>query len=106
MAEMKKLVIEGDVTLAYFADQYHSKHILLDIEPDSDALAGSAPEVAGGPKETLGTRIGNEIGFPNDAEFNEFYRKMEELREKGLRTEEGVPDVTRQAKMRITIEVL
>jgi len=104
MAEMKKLVVEGDVTLAYFADQMHSKRVLIDTETTGDGLVDSSPGSSS--QESLGTRIANEIGFPNDTEFDEFYRKMEELRQKGLRTEEGTPDVTRQMKMRITIEVL
>jgi hypothetical protein len=106
MAEMKKLVIEGDVTLAYFADQMDGKRVLIDTEITDDGPAVCSDCSGRGNQESLGSRISNEIGFPNDAEFDELYRKMEELREKGLRTEEGVPDVTRQAKMRITIEVL
>ena len=100
MAEMTKLVVEGDVTLAYFADQVDSKRVLIDTKTTDGDLVDSSPQ------ESLGTRIANEIGFPDDAEFNELYHKMDELRQQGLRTEEGVPDVTRQAKMRITIEVL
>ncbi len=100
MAEMKKLVVEGDVTLAYFADQVQGKRILLDTE----AATGDCVQECS--QESLETRISNEIDFPNDAEFDEFYQKMDELRQQGLRTEEGVPDVTRKMKMRITIEVL
>ncbi len=104
MAEMKKLVVEGAVTLAYFADQMHSKSVLINTETTGDGLVDSSPGCC--PQESLGTRIADEIGFPNDAEFDEFYRKMDELRQKGLRTEEGVPDVTREVQLRITVEVL
>lgn len=104
MAEMKKLVVEGDVTLAYFADQVHGKRILLDTEAEAGTATGDCIQECS--QESLETRISNEIGFPNDAEFDEFYRKINELRQQGLRTEEGVPDVTRQMKMRITVEVL
>lgn len=104
MAEMKKLIVEGDVTLAYFADQMNGKRVLINTETDGDQLVDSSP--GSSPQESLETRIGNEIGFPNDAEFDELYRKMDELRQQGLRTEEGTPDVTRQTKLRITVEVL
>lgn len=107
MAEMKKLVVEGDVTLAYFADQMNGKHVFINPKQENDShLPVDRPVCDDCTGESLGTRIANEIGFPNDAEFDEFYRRIDELRQQGLRTEEGVPDVTRQAKMRITVEVL
>ena len=106
MAETTSFTIEGDMTLAYFSDERHSKRVLINPEEENDSTLNSEVPVCGCEEESLETKIAREIGFPNDAEFDEFYRKIEELRQQGLRTEEGVPDVTRPAKLRITVEVL
>ena len=105
-ASTTKFTVEGPMTLAYFSDERNSKRVLINPEDeDGSDLVADAP-ICGCEGESLETKIANEIGFPNDAEFDEFYRKMDELRQQGLRTEEGVPDVTRPAKLRITVEVL
>ena len=98
MAETTQFTIEGSMTLAYYADQRHSKRILIANEGEED----SAFDV----NESLETKIANSLNFPDDAEFDEVFRKMEELRKQGLRTEEGVPDGTREVQLRITVEVL
>ena len=103
MADTTQFTIEGPMTLAYHADEQHSKRVL--IHPKEEENQGSDAPVCGC-EESLETKIANEIGFPNDAEFDELYRKMDELRQKGLRTEEGVPDGTREVQLRITVEVL
>lgn len=106
MANTTKFTIEGSMTLAYYADERNSKRVL--IHPKEEDI-GSDAVVSGmdiSEQESLGSKIASEIGFPNDTEFDELYRKLDDLRQQGLRTEEGVPDVTRQAKMRITVEVL
>jgi len=101
MAETTKFTIEGSMTLAYYADERHSKRVLIADEEDShDSM------VVGGNNQSLENKICDSVGFPNDAEFDEVFRKMEELRSKGLRTEEGVPDGTREIQLRITVEVL
>ena len=107
MASTTKFTVEGPMTLAYFSDERHSKRVLINPEEEEDKshLVAEVP-ICGCEGESLETKIANEIGFPNDAEFDEFYHKMEELRKQGLRTEEGVPDVTRPTKLRITVEVL
>ncbi len=99
MAETTKFTIEGSMSLAYFADERHSKRVLIE-EKDSDGsdIGGNSP--------SLSSKIASSVGFPNDAEFDELYRKLDNLREQGLRTEEGVPDVTRSVEMRITVEIL
>jgi hypothetical protein len=95
------------MTLAFFSDQRHSKRVLINPEDEEDNSHLAEVPVCGCTEgENLETKISNEIGFPNDAEFDAFYRKMDELRQQGLRTEEGVPDVTRQTNLRITVEVL
>ncbi len=104
MAEMKKLVVEGDVTMAFFAGENNSKRILLNRPTDDDMpMVGEVPQL---PQETLGSRVSKDIDFPNDSEFDAFYEKVEKLRQQGLRTEDEVPDITRQVKMRITVEIL
>ena len=101
MAETTKFVVEGDVTLAFFSGEADSKHVLLRVEDDSPG-----GEVAGGSGRRLESKIAEELDFPNDTEFNEIFRKLDDLREKGLRPIEGVPDGTREARLRITVEVL
>ncbi len=99
MANTTKFTIEGPMTLAYHADEINSKRVFIHPEgTESDALDCCA--------ESLESKIAGEIGFPDDAEFDEVFRKMGQLREQGLRTEEGVPDGTREVQLRITVEVL
>lgn len=99
MAETTQFVVEGDFTLAYFADDANSRHVLLEDDPSSDGL--------GNHQQSLEMKIADELGFPNEEEFNEIFRKIDELREKGLRPAIGEPDGVREGvKLRITIEVL
>jgi hypothetical protein len=108
MANTTSFTVEGPMTLAYFSDELHSKRVLINPQDEEDKshLVSEVPSCDCTEGESLETKIAREIGFPNDAEFDEFYRKMDELRQQGLRTEEGVPDVTRPVKLRITVEVL
>lgn len=106
MANTTQFTIEGPMTLAYFASERNSKRILINPEEED---TGSDAVVSGmdiSDQESLGTKIANEIGFPNDQEFDELYSKLEGLRQQGLRTDEGVPDVTREVQLRITVEIL
>jgi len=98
MAETTQFVIEGDFTLAYFADEQNSKHVLI-IDPDADPnRIGEQPR--------LETKITDELGFPTDEEFDEIFDTLDKMRSQGMRPEEGVPVKTRQTKLRITVEVL
>jgi hypothetical protein len=96
------------MTLAFFSDQRHSKRVLIDPKEDENRSHREAEVPVCGCEvgENLESKIANVIGFPNVAEFDEFYRKIDELRQQGLRTEEGVPVVTRPTKLRITVEIL
>lgn len=98
MAETTQFVIEGEFTLAYFADEQNSKHVLI-IEPEnrSDCICDQG---------RLETKITDELGFPTDAEFEEIFSTLNNMREQGMRPKEGVPVKTRQTKLRITVEVL
>lgn len=100
MAETTQFVIEGDFTLAYFADEQSSKHVLICEKDDASdgALIGEQPR--------LETKITTELGFPTDAEFEEIFGTLDKMRSQGMRPEEGVPVKTRQTRLRITVEVL
>jgi hypothetical protein len=104
MSNTTKFTVEGPMTLAYFASERYSKRVFL--KPDGGS--GDDCAVVGGQDcgESLEAKISEEIGFPTDAEFEEVFRKMDELRSQGLRTEDGVPDTTREVQLRITVEVL
>lgn len=101
MANTTKFTIEGSMFLAYFASERYSKRVFLKSEGGDD----DAPctESCG---DSLEAKIADEIDFPTDAEFEEVFRKLDELREKGLRPEDGIPDTTREVQLRITVEVL
>lgn len=103
MAETKQFVLEGKMALAYFIGERDSKHVLIE---DKDA-ASDGPETVSTSQRRLESKIASELGFPNDAEFDEMHKKMETLRKKGLRPAEGIPDCVREGvKLRITVEVL
>ena len=95
MAETTEFTIEGSMELAYYADQKYSKRVLIHPEEEGDFSP-----------ESVETKIATSLNFPNDQEFDAIFAKMEELRKQGLRTEEGVPDGTREVQLRITVEVL
>lgn len=105
MANTTSFTVEGPMTLAFLSDERHSKRVLFHISQQDNLLTADAP-ICGCEGESLETKIANEIGFPNDVEFDAFSQRLNELRQQGLRTEEGVPDVTREVKLRITVEVL
>jgi hypothetical protein len=102
MATTTSFTIEGPMTLAYFASEVHAKRILITEEEES--LLDNA--TVGNRQESLESKIAEEIGFPDDQEFDEVFMRMEQLRNQGLRTEDGVPDGTRAINLRITVEVL
>jgi len=103
MAETKQVVLEGEVKLAYFSNERDSKHILIRDEntPTNGPTAVPVSE------RRLESFIADQLGFPNDAEFDEMFRRIDELRKNGLRPAEGVPDFERESvRLRITIEML
>lgn len=103
MAETKQFVLEGKMALAYFIGERDSKHVLIE---DKDA-ASDGPETVSTSQRRLESKIADELGFPSDAEFDEMHQKLDKLRKKGLRPEEGIPDSIREGvKLRITVEVL
>lgn len=103
MAETKKFVLEGDVTLAYFTGEQDSKHVLIE---DLNA-ASDGPATVSIRRRRLESKIADELGFPNEAEFDVMFDKLDKLRKKGLRPVEGVPDGVREGvKLRITVEIL
>jgi len=103
MANTTQFTIEGPMTLAYSSDDLYPRRVL--IHPEEEEGSSDAP-VCGDCAKSLESKIAKEIGFPNDAEFDEIFRKNGELRKQGLRTEEGVPDGTREVQLRITVEIL
>jgi len=103
MAETTKFVLEGEVSLAYFTGEQDSKHVLIE---DKDA-ASDGPATVPSSQRRLESKIADELGFPNEAEFDTMFDKLAKLRKKGLRPIEGAPDGVREGvKLRITVEVL
>ena len=104
MSNTTKFTVEGPMTLAYFASERYSKRVFLKSDRgDADDCVVAGAQDCG---ESLEAKINEEIGFPTDTEFEAVFKKMDELRAQGLRTEDGVPDATREVQLRITVEVL
>ena len=101
--ETKKFVLEGAITLAYFTGEQDSKHVLIeDPNAASDGLSTVSTS-----QRRLEAKIADELGFPNEAEFDGMFAKLDKLRKKGLRPVEGVPDGIREGvKLHITVEML
>lgn len=107
MAETKKFVLEGKVTLAYFADENDGKHILLKPQDTGSKTTPGVDPSTLGTQERLEAKVADELSFPSDTEFDEVFEKLEALRADGLRPDVGVPIVTREGvNLRITVEVL
>jgi len=103
MAETKKFVLEGEMSLAFFIGERDSRHVLIE---DKDA-ASDGPSTVAMSQRRLESKIADELDFPNNAEFDAMHEKLDKLRKKGLRPVEGVPDGVREGvKLRITVEVL
>ena len=107
MANTTSFTIEGPMTLAYYANERYSKRVLINPK-EEDAMEGVEAPVTSfdNDSKSLESKIADTVGFPNDTEFDEVFKKLEELRKRGLRTEEGVPDGTREVQLRIIVEVL
>ena len=104
MAETTQFTVEGEVDLAYFTGERDSRHVIIRPDESDDRPVAVGDSSAG---ERLETRIANALNFPNDAEFDAMFKRLEELREKGLQPADGKPDMIREGvKLRITVEVL
>lgn len=95
MAETTQFILEGNFSLAYFADERDSRHVLMYDEENPNS-----------PNARLECKIAEELVFPNDQEFDEIFDTLHKMRSQGMRPKEGVPVKTRQTKLRITIEVI
>lgn len=103
MAETKSLTIEGEVKLAYFSSERDSKRILL---RDENAPT-NGPAAVPVSERRLESFICDQLGFPNDSEYEEMFRHLDDLRKRELRPAEGVSDFEREGvRLRITVEVL
>lgn len=103
MAETKAITLEGEVKLAYFTSEHDSKRILLQ---DENAPT-NGPATVPASERRLESFICDQLGFPNDGEYDEMFRHLEDLRKRQLRPAEGVPDFEREGvRLRITVEVL
>lgn len=103
MAETKEMTIEGVVTLAYFTGERDSKHVL--IRDENAPTNGPGTEPAS--QRRLESFVCDMLGFPSEAEFDEMFKRLDQLRQKQLRPAEGTPDGVREnVKLRVTIEVL
>jgi hypothetical protein len=91
------------VKLAYFIGERDSRQIL--IQDENAPING--PAVVPASERRLEAFIVDQLGFPNEAEFDQMHRKLDNLRDKGLRPAEGIPDCVRDGvKLRVTVEVL
>jgi len=103
MAETKKMVVEGDVTLAYLIGERDDRQVLLQ---DKGAVT-NGPETVPSSQRRLEALICEMLKFPDESEFDAMYKKLDDLRQKGLRPAEGQPDGKREnVRLRITVEVL
>lgn len=92
-----EFTIEGDAVLGYFGDQHDDRHVRIKSDEDSDDDVGERVEQI----------IAKSLDFPNSAEFDEFFNKMEKLREQELQPADGTPDLVRTGtRLRITVEVV
>lgn len=100
--------IEGDAILGYFSDQPAGadRHVRIKDDDASDTSDEANPgEVSIG--DRVEQIIANSLKFPNDGEFDDFFQRVNELREKGLQPADGVADITREGvRLRITVEVV
>ena len=103
---MKSFVVEGDVTLAYFVGGEMSRHVLLETPETLAQVQGPATSNRPEPVR-LETYIAQQLGFPNQEEFDAVYKLIDDLRQKGLQLAPDEPACARETmKMRITVEVL
>jgi len=103
MAETTQFTLEGKVTLAYFTGEPDSRHILIDAK-NSDHI-NPTPVIVN--ERRLESYICEKLGFPSDAEYDKMFKNLDDLRKRGLRPVEGLPDGIREnVQLRISVEVL
>lgn len=92
----EEFTIEGEATLGYFGDT-NDKHVRIKTEGDTSESLG----------ERVEQMIAGALNFPNEEEFDQFFKNMDNLRNQGLRPADGVPDLVRQGfRLRIEVETL
>lgn len=107
----QKFVLEGDATLGFFAREMDDRSVRM-VPPsfEGGVNAPSLASIAGtesDPGHRLETIITRALDFPSEAEFDAMFEQTNALREQGLQTVEGKPDITREnVRLRITVEVL
>lgn len=99
MASFTNFTIEGEAVLDYFGDQPGGLDRRVRIKDDTEGADGEGT--------SLEQVIAKSLGFPNEREFDEFFRRMEALREQQLQPADGVADISRDSvRLRITVEVV
>lgn len=99
MPEFKEFTLEGEASLDYFAGESfgRDRHVRIKTDSDSDVDSG----------ERIEHVIAQALDFPNDEEFDVMFRRNEQLREQGLQTEEGQPDIVRTGvRLRVSVEIV
>ena len=94
----QEFTIEGEATLGYFSDKFDDdRQVRIKTVGDSEESIGSRVEQV----------IAKALNFPNEDEFDEFFQKMEALRQQDLQPADGMPDVVRQGfRLKIEVEML
>lgn len=99
MASFTNFTIEGDAVLGYFGDLPGGLDRRVKIKDDTE---GADEEGT-----SLEHVIAKSLGFPNEREFDEFFRRMETMRNQGVQPADGVADISRESvRLRITVEVV
>jgi hypothetical protein len=107
MAEVTSFQLEGEIALAYDANERYGKHVLVDVDGGPGEVPVAGADCGCGERMHLEQYVAQQLGFPNDAEFDAMIKRLDELRNKGLQPADGVPDIVREGvKLRITVEVL
>lgn len=94
----QEFTIEGEATLGYFGDKFDDdRQVRIKTIGDSEESVGSRVEQV----------IAKALNFPNEDEFDEFFKKMDALRQRDLQPADGTPDVVRQGfRLKIEVEML
>lgn len=84
MAGITEFSLEGDATFEYHED---GRRVKIGDERVEELIA-------------------RQFNFPNDEEFDQMISTMSNLRDQGLATAEGEPDITRKVKLKIEVELV
>ena len=97
--------LEGEAVLGFFAREFDDRHVRMQEPTDPSVPVAVSTDASDG--ERIETIISRALGFPSDSEFDEMSNRNHELREQGLQTVAGIPDLVRRGtRLRITVEVL